>query len=135
MTVTAMGTISSLPAPRERASGRAPAMVAMEVISKHIWNDDKYVGIKQIQIDIESGVGVVSGQGVVPVCDLQVSKDGGFSFQSIGFSKMGAIGNYTQRLIWYNLGAARDWVLKFRITDPNKRIITGASAELSMAGF
>lgn len=109
--------------------------VAMEVISKHIWNDDKYIGIKQIQIDIESGVGLVSGQGVNPVCDLQVSKDGGFSFQSIGFSKMGKIGNYTTRLTWWNLGAARDWVVKLRMTDPCKRIITGASAELAMAGF
>lgn len=109
--------------------------VLMEVQSKHIWNDDKYVGIKQIQIDIESGVGLVSGQGVAPVCDLQVSKDGGASYFSVGYSSLGQIGNYTQRLKWNNLGAARDWVLKFRITDPVKRVITGASAEISVAGF
>lgn len=109
--------------------------IPMEVISKHIWNDDKYIGIRQIQIDIESGVGLVSGQGVNPVCDLQVSKDGGNSFFSVGFPSMGPIGNYTTRLIWRNLGAARDWVLKFRITDPVKRVITGASAEIGIAGF
>lgn len=109
--------------------------IAMEVQSKHIWNDDKFIGIKQVQIDIESGVGLVSGQGVNPVCDLQVSKDGGFSFQSMGYSSLGPIGNYTQRMKWYNLGAARDWVLKLRITDPIKRIITGASAEVQGAGF
>lgn len=110
-------------------------IVAMEVESKHIWNDDKYVGIKQIQIDIEPGIGLVSGQGVAPVCDLLVSKDGGFSFFSVGYSSMGPIGNYTQRLKWNNLGAARDWVLKLRITDPVLRVITGASAEISVAGF
>jgi hypothetical protein len=109
--------------------------IVMEVVSKHIWNDDKYIGVRQIQIDIESGVGLVSGQGVNPVCDLQVSKDGGASFQSYGFSSMGPIGNYTTRLKWNNLGAARDWVLKLRITDPVKRVITGASAEISGAGF
>lgn len=109
--------------------------IAMEVISKHIWNDDKYIGIKQIQIDIESGVGLVSGQGSAPVVDLQVSKDGGFSFFSVGYASMGPIGNYTTRLIWRNLGAARDWVLKLRITDPVRRVITGASAEISIASF
>jgi hypothetical protein len=109
--------------------------IPMEVISKHIWNDDKYLGIKQIQIDIESGTGLATGQGVNPVCDLQVSKDGGASFFSVGFSSMGPIGQFTQRLKWNNLGAARDWVLKLRITDPIKRVITGASAEIQGAGF
>jgi hypothetical protein len=48
---------------------------------------------------------------------------------------MGQIGEYTQRVKWRSLGAARDWVLKLRITDPVKRVITGASAELTVAGF
>ena len=106
------------------------SMIPMEVVSKHIWRDDKYVGISQIQIDVESGTGLVSGQGVNPVLDLQVSKDGGNTFTSVGFSSIGAIGAFTQRVIWNSLGAARDWVLKLRITDPVKRVITGASAEL-----
>jgi hypothetical protein len=107
----------------------------MEVISKHIWNDDKYIGISQLQIDIESGVGTVSGQGVNPVCDLLVSKDGGNTFTSVGYASMGKLGEFTHRLIWRNLGAARDWVLKLRITDPVKRVITGASAEMTNAPF
>jgi hypothetical protein len=67
--------------------------------------------------------------------DLRVSKDGGNSFYSVGFSSMGPIGEYTQRVIWNSLGAARDWVLKLRITDPVKRVITGASAEINIARF
>jgi hypothetical protein len=109
--------------------------IPMEVWSKHIWKDDKYIGITQLQVDIESGVGLVSGQGVTPTCDLQVSKDGGASFNSVGFGSMGMIGDFTCRLKWNNLGAARDWVLKLRITDPVKRVLTGASAEVQGAGF
>lgn len=111
------------------------AILPMEVWTKHIWNDDKYIGINQMQVDIESGVGLVTGQGVNPVCDLQVSKDGGASFYSAGFSSMGTIGNYVTRMKWNSLGAARDWVLKLRITDPVKRVITGASAEIIGGGF
>jgi hypothetical protein len=107
----------------------------MEVQTKHIWHDDKYVGISRVQIDIESGSGLITGQGSQPVMDLQVSKDGGRSFYSVGFSSMGAIGQYTTRVVWNSLGAARDWVLKLRVTDPIHRVITGASGELTNWSF
>ncbi len=111
------------------------SMMPMEVISKHIWNDDKYISIPRVQIDIQAGVGITLGQGSNPQMDLQVSKDGGNTFTSVGFSGMGAIGRFTKRVMWDRLGSARDWVLKLRITDPVKRIITGASAEIIGGSF
>lgn len=105
----------------------AGSALPMAVYSKHIWQDDKFVGIQQVQVDVQSGVGTAGGQGENPVVDLLVSKDGGNSFYSVGYSSAGKIGEYTQRLIWGRLGAARDWVLGLRITDPVKRVITGAS--------
>lgn len=107
--------------------------ISMEVWSKHIWEDDKYLGIQQIQVDIESGVGTLTETD--PVVDLLVSKDGGNTFNSIGFSQMGAIGEYTTRVIWNSLGAAKDWVLRLRITDNVKRVITGASAVITGGSF
>lgn len=107
----------------------------MEVTSKHIWQDDKFVGIQQIQVDIESGVGTATGQGFDPQMMLLVSKDGGRTFSEVAWSSMGKIGEYTQRVIWRSLGGARDWVLRLRVTDPVKRVITGASAEITGASF
>lgn len=109
------------------------SMIPMEVVSKHIWEDDKYLGIQQIQVDIESGVGTLTETD--PVIDLLVSKDGGASFHSVGFSQMGAIGEHTTRVIWNSLGAARDWVLKLRITDSVRRVLTGASAMVTGGSF
>jgi len=109
--------------------------LSMEVWSKHIWNDDKYIGISRVQIDTEAGIGTATGQGSAPVMDLQVSKDGGNSFFSVGYSSMGPVGEYTTRTVWNSLGAARDWILKLVVTDPVKRIITGATAELQGASF
>ena len=109
--------------------------LSMEVWSKHIWDDDKFIGIKRVQIDTQAGVGTATGQGANPVMDLQVSKDGGNSFFSVGYSSIGAVGQYTQRTTWNSLGAARDWVLKLVITDPVKRVITGASAEIVGGSF
>lgn len=101
---------------------------ASEVWSKHIWNDDKYLSIPQIQVDFQTGVGGPTGPA--PQVDLQISKDGGNSFTSVGFASIGSVGQYTQRVIWRRLGRARDWVLKLRVTDSVKRVITGASAEI-----
>lgn len=108
------------------------SLMPMEVVSKHIWHDDKYITIPQIQIDVESGVGLTTGQGVNPQLMLEISKDGGQTFTAVSWASMGAIGQYTQRVIWRRLGRARDWVLKLRITDPVKRVLTGASMEMTM---
>lgn len=118
----------------------------MELISKHLWQDDKYIAINQIQIDMEQGVGLIPpitmnsysdpvSAGDDPQIQLSVSKDGGNSFFSVGYSKIGAQGQYTQRVIYSQLGAARDWVLKLRITDPVKRVITGATGEITVNAF
>lgn len=107
----------------------------MEVVSKHIWNDDKYLTIDSVQVDFEQGTGTATGQGSNPVVDLQVSKDGGHTFTSIGFASVGKVGEYTTRTLWRSLGAARDWVLKLRITDPVAVFITGASAEIKGGAF
>jgi hypothetical protein len=109
--------------------------LSMEVWSKHIWSDDKYIGIQRVQIDTQAGVGVAVGQGVDPVMDLQVSKDGGNTFYSVGYASIGKVGEYTTRTTWNSLGGARDWVLKLVITDPVKRVITGATAEVTGASF
>jgi hypothetical protein len=111
------------------------SQIPMEIWSKHIWQDDKYLTIPQIQVDIESGVGLTMGQGSNPQIMLEVSKDGGQTFTAVAWASMGAIGAYTQRVIWRRLGRARDWVLKLRVTDPVRRIITGCSAEIIGGSF
>jgi hypothetical protein len=106
-------------------------LIPIELTSRHVWNEDHYIGISRLQVDFQSGVGLVSGQGEIPVVDLQVSKDGGNTFYSVGYSSLGKLGEYTQRVIWNTLGAARDWVFKLRLTDPVKTVITGANVEIT----
>jgi hypothetical protein len=109
--------------------------IGMEVHSRHIWNDDKYLTIPQIQVDVQAGVGLATGQGSNPQLMLEISKDGGQSFSPWAWQSMGKIGQTTQRVIWNRLGRARDWVLKLRITDPVYRVLVGASAEIVGGSF
>lgn len=81
----------------------------------------------RLQIDIEAGIGLNSGQGVDPVALLDWSNDGGHTWSSQHAASMGRIGKYKTRLRWSRLGRARDRVYRLTISDPVKRVILGAS--------
>lgn len=107
--------------------------IAMELISRHIAQEDIRITIDSIQLDMETGIGLAVGQGANPQIMMSVSKDGGHTFGTEQWVTIGAIGNYKTRAIWRRQGQARDWTFKFRITDPIKRVIFGSSIKTRAA--
>lgn len=87
-----------------------------------------------MQVDIEAGVGLVTGQGIAPVIMLDWSDDGGHTWSNEKWASMGAIGKYSARAIWKRLGRSRDRIPRITITDPVKRVILGAQATISKGG-
>lgn len=85
-----------------------------------------------LQIDIEAGVGLVAGQGSDPQLMLRWSDDGGKTWSSEHWRDMGQIGAYKRRAIWRRLGASRDRVYEVVITDPVKRVIVDAWADVEV---
>ena len=85
--------------------------IYLELISRHIAKDDKRITIDKLQLDIEAGVGLSTGQGENPQIMLSVSKDGGHTYGTEQWCSMGRIGAYQARAIWRRLGQARDWTL------------------------
>jgi Phage stabilisation protein len=104
--------------------------IVMELISRHISKDDARITIDKLQLDMETGVGLATGQGSNPQIMLSISKDGGHEYLTTIWTSFGAIGNYLTRAIWWSLGQSRDWTFKFRITDPVKRVIFGSSINM-----
>jgi hypothetical protein len=108
--------------------------LTFELISRHLSFDDKRFSVDMLQLDIETGVGTTTGQGSNPQIMLQVSTDGGHTWGTEQWTTIGAIGNYTSRAVWRRVsGIARDVVFKFRITDPVKIAIYGASIQIRQA--
>jgi len=105
--------------------------IARELIGKHVVKDYKKTEVSRLQVDFETGVGLITGQGYDPQAMLQVSKDNGHTWGNEMWTTLGQIGTYLTRAIWRRLGTARDWVFKFRITDPVKVVITGASVDVN----
>ena len=87
-----------------------------------------------MQLDCETGVGLVTGQGSDPQVMLRWSDDGGHTWSNEHWKSMGRIGQFGKRTIWRRLGATmkiRDRVYEISGTDPVRIYIMGAELLLS----
>lgn len=84
-----------------------------------------------LELDIESGVGLESGQGSDPQIMLRWSDDGGHTWSNEHWVSAGKIGKYQQRAIWNKLGRARDRVFEISMSDPVKWVIIGARLNIT----
>jgi len=101
-------------------------------IAPHVADPDyREISFHALQIDMETGVGLVSGQGSNPQAMLQWSDDGGRSWGNEHWASIGRLGERLSRVRWRRLGSSRDRVFKVTVTDPVKVVIVGASLEAS----
>lgn len=101
------------------------APIVREFISRH-QNPGVLMRVGQIWLEMEGGVGLVSGQGDDPMVMMQISRDGGHTWGAEVWRSIGAIGNYGTRAVFNRVGLARDWLYKFRVSDPVKTVFVGA---------
>lgn len=86
----------------------------------------KRIFFNSFEIEIESGVGLVTGQGSDPQVMLQWSDDNGHTWSNEHWSGMGQIGEYNYRAKWRRLGKSRDRIFQVTISDPIKTTILGS---------
>lgn len=95
---------------------------------------DKSLFTSRLTIDLESGVGISSGQGSDPQIMLDISDDGGRTFtEHMPWASMGALGQYKTRVKWDRLGRTEPGgtrVFGLTISDPVKRTIIAAHADM-----
>ena len=97
-------------------------------------NNLKRTAQHSLQLDCESGTGLITGQGSDPEIMLRWSDDGGHTWSNEHLSKMGKIGEYYRRVFWRRLGMTlklRDRVYEVSMTDPVKTAIVGAELLIS----
>lgn len=83
-----------------------------------------------LQVDMQTGVGLTTGQGSDPKAMLQWSTDGGYSWSNELWAPIGKLGERRTRVKWRRLGRSRDRVFKVTITDPVRVAIVGASVQV-----
>jgi hypothetical protein len=72
----------------------------------------------QFQLDLETGIGLVSGQGSDPQVMLRWSDDGGHTWTNESWVSAGRLGQYTRRAVWRRLGRSRDRIFEVVVSDP-----------------
>lgn len=73
----------------------------------------------RLELGIETGVGLVTGQGSDPRLTLEISRDGGRTFPiTMPTRSFGAVGQYRTRVHWDRLGGGFDNVYRISGSDP-----------------
>jgi hypothetical protein len=73
---------------------------------------------RSLEIVVNVGHGLLSGQGSDPLITLEVSDDGGNTFRTLPTKSLGLRGNYSARVKWDQLGSSTQRVYRMSITDP-----------------
>lgn len=97
------------------------------LISPTLGDDDTgLVSYQSVQVDMERGVGLSSGQGSDPQVMLSWSDDSGHTYCDEMMGGFGQQGVYDLRVIWRRLGRSFRRTFKLRISDPVKVVILSA---------
>jgi hypothetical protein len=110
----------------------AGSVQRMEFTFQPVYAENRRAFHKSLEIVLETGVGLTTGQGSAPEMMLDYSDDGGLTWASLPNKAIGPIGAYQTRVNWNGLGSARQRVYRCAISDPIK--VTIADAILDVEG-
>lgn len=101
---------------------------SFEITSKPYRALDQSQFWADLELIVESGVGLTTGQGSDPVVRMSFSDDSGRTFSSEFARGFGKIGKYNRRTVWRQQGRVpTNRVLRFTMTDPVKFNILGCT--------
>lgn len=86
----------------------------------------KNVRFHELRIDVETGLGLQSGQGRDPQMMMRYSNDGAKTWQNKRRLPAGAVGEYSKEISFHKLGASRRRVFEISVSDPIPWRIIGA---------
>lgn len=95
-------------------------------ILPNVGDDRRNIVVYGLEVEMEAGVGAVTGQGSAPAAMLKLSRDGGKSYPVSRKTLIGPIGRTLWRCIWNRLGSAKTLGIDFAISDPIKTVIVSA---------
>ena len=99
----------------------------------HMHNGMQMIRHSSLCVDMETGMGTATGQGINPQAMLRYSDDGGRTWSSELWLSAGRQGAYKTRCKWNRLGQARDRVYELYCSDPVRWVILGAEIETEPA--
>lgn len=78
----------------------------------------KRIFANRLELLMETGVGLISGQGSDPEIMMSFSDNGGRTWSTERRGKIGKIGEYLTRVEWHALGSFVNRIFRFSVSDP-----------------
>jgi len=92
------------------------------------------VQMSRLEIIMEKGTGLITGQGENPKIIIEISRDGGKSWFKEGFVEVGRLGQTQLRVELFSLIADYDFIFRLTTSDPVAYEIYSAVIDLRDAG-
>lgn len=92
----------------------------------------KRIEIDRFELIMETGVGIISGQGSDPVVMLQVSDDGSKTFSTEMWGRVGKLSQFKFKVEWFNLGGFEQGNIRIATSDPVFYSIHSAAADINV---
>ena len=105
--------------------------IIREIITRHVLSNFNRVRPSLIYFDMETGVGLQTGQGQNPTVMIQYSKDDGRTWSGERYISLGAVGQYQTRVIARRFGSTRTATWRIRMSDPVKFVITEGAIKIA----
>jgi hypothetical protein len=96
----------------------------------HISDRDQEMTYDRLQMDMEVGLGLATGQGSDPTMMIQYSNNGGKTYGHELWRSAGRQGDYRIQVAWTRLGTCKDRVFRLVVSDPIPWRIVGAWLEV-----
>ena len=84
---------------------------------------------------METGVGLIDGQGDNPRIMIEYSDDGGRTFQHGAWPRVGRLGEFTLQVEFFNLGTFYDRIFRISTSDNVNYSIFSGTIDLRLAGI
>lgn len=84
----------------------------------HLSDEQVWMFYRQLQIDLQAGIGLAHGQGEDPLLMLRYSDDGGHTWSDVITVSAGRQGKTKARAMFRRLGRSRDRVFEVSVSDP-----------------
>jgi hypothetical protein len=92
------------------------------------------VTMSNVTFSMETGVGVITGQGDNPRIMIEASFDGGRTWSAGTWAKVGRLGQFVLKVKWDNMRTFYDGMLRISSSDPVNYSLYGANISLKLAG-
>ena len=98
--------------------------IIRQLVTRHVLSNFNRIRVSLLYLDMETGVGLQTGQGSNPQIMLEYSKDNGRTWSAQRWVSSGLVGQYLTRVLWRRFGSTRDATWRITMSDPVKFVIT-----------